>query len=309
MKNKFLQYTLLCCSLMVLFSACRKDPFNGKETKDSGKTFVYITEAQQTNQFFDVFTDIKPVTMFSVRRDAANPSDLQKAVTVKLAMQNQAFITAHAGANYTAIPGSLFTLGAQPGVAMDASGNLTLSFAGGDFAKNIIFNVDGSKVDLSKQYAVAYVITDFGGFSKEHAADGTAQDTIISTVAIKNQYDGVYDYTGVVNRQGDAVLGGTVVAGTTVEFATTSATTNTTRILWADGATEVGGVNPIILSIDPATNKVTVTSGPNATLMNIPGSENSYDPATKTFTLNFVWNGTDPDFRGAHLVLTYKGPR
>ena len=34
MKSKILQYTLIGCSVMALFSACRKDPFNGKETKE-----------------------------------------------------------------------------------------------------------------------------------------------------------------------------------------------------------------------------------------------------------------------------------
>jgi hypothetical protein len=99
------------------------------------------------------------------------------------------------------------------------------------------------------------------------------------------------------------------VANLSVALATIAQNQVEFDLLWADGS-GAGGVDPIILTVDPTTNLVTVTSGTNATLMNIPGTDNSYDPATKTFHLSFVWNGTDPNHRGVTgMILTYAGPR
>jgi hypothetical protein len=305
MKNKFLKYLFLSSSLMLLFSACRKDSFKGTEAGNSGKTFVWITEAPSSAQFFAPFTDVKAVNMFSVRRDAANNADLKKAVTVTLTAIPAYVDTLNQknGTNFTAMPSDIYTVTSGGGVSASATG-FTLNFTSGDFAKNITFNIDGNKVDLSKQYAVAYVISDAGGLAKK-----AGLDTIFSTVAIKNPYDGVYNVSGALQRDGDLVLGGTYVAGVTYSLATQSANSLTFNLLWADGATGVGGVNPIILTVDPTTNLVTVTSGVNATMKNIPGSDNSYDPATKTFHLSFVWNGTDPAHRSDTMTLTYKGSR
>ena len=47
----------------------------------------------------------------------------------------------------------------------------------------------------------------------------------------------------------------------------------------------------------------------NATLKNIPGAVNSYNPATKTFTLNFDWNQTVNPRVVTGLVLKYKSAR
>ena len=320
MKKKFLQYTFLACSLMVLVSACRKDPFSGTETKESGKTFVWITEAQTNNQFFDVFTDIKPVTMFTVRRDAASKADLQKSVTVTLKAMDQSYIDASNtanGTNYTLLPASIYTLVAQPGVAIGANSDLTLSFAGGDFAKNIIFNIDGSKVDLSKQYAVAYVITNFGGFSKKHSSAGISQDTILATVAIKNRWDGVYSIEGTMSDVTDtritdinSVLGAD--GPMQYELQTVSGTTNTvydnnfiqSGYNWwgsfpasltddTPGISRYGSFSPVF-TFDPATNKVVGVvnyygqPASNKRFAKIdPTGENVYDPATKTIKVKW----------------------
>jgi len=344
MKNRFLQYLFLSCSVVVLFSACRKDPFKGKETLESGKTFVWITEAQVHNQFFDVFTDIKPVTMFSVRRDAASKADLQKAITVKLKALDQSYIDASNtknGTDYTLMPADLYTLGAQPGVSIAANADLTLNFAAGDFAKNVIFNVDGSKVDLSKQYAVAYVITDFGGFSKKHDGGGTSQDTILATVAIKNRWDGIYSATGSVTDKANSALTDINLYLTTnhpelapmqYEFRTVSATTCTVFDNVLQGAyvfdissgtanfSSYGSFAPVF-TFDPATNKVvSVTNyygqpagnGRYATMD--PTTPNIYDPTSKTITVS--WGMYGGSLVGAHekrtqfdYVFTYVGSR
>jgi hypothetical protein len=194
MKKNFLKYLLMSISLMTLFSACRKDSYVGTETGESGKSFVRITEAPVYSQFFAPFLTVKPVTMFSVRRDAASTTEQNTPRSVVLtAIPN--YITTYNtknGTSYSAMPSTLYTVQADPSIVATATG-FTFNFAAGDFAKNLVFKIDGSQVDLSKQYAVAYTISDPGGLTKK-----AGLDTIVATVAIKNKYDGVYTTSGTM---------------------------------------------------------------------------------------------------------------
>ncbi|MEO6980774.1 MAG: hypothetical protein ABI113_20435 [Mucilaginibacter sp.] len=326
MKNKFLKYAFLGCSLMLLFSACRKDPFSGTETKESGSTFVYITEAGGGSyiQFFDVFNDIKPVVLFTVRRDAASKADLQKSVTVTLTADPDSAakvgltpFTAETATNPTAADLSSGGLYASAnGINFNSDGSvITVTFAPGEFAKNIIYKVDGSKLDLSNSYGSVFKISNMTAFKQE-----SGRGLIIAGVAVKNQYDGVYAVTGTIARfvAGGAAednangLSGSIVAGKTSDVATIGPFSNTFSVYWANGS-GVGGIDGLYLIVDPATNKVTVKSAGQPHLHNIDGMDNFYDPATKTFTLNFAWYAGDPppvgSSRQAHVQLAYSGPR
>jgi hypothetical protein len=305
MKKRILQYIFLSCSLIILFSSCRKDPFNGKETLQSGKTFVWIDGAPQNSNFFDVFTDIKQVPMFIVRRDAASTADLQKAVTVTLTAINIDTLNAHRGTHYTQMPTSVYTVDPEKGMTYTPE-SIKFDFAAGDFAKQVKFEIDGSKLDLSKTYAVAFVITNFGGFTKK-----VGLDTILATVAVKNKYEGTYAVTGSIFRYDDptmttfdGALSGSFVDGVTTYLATVAPNANSFTQYWKDGS-GVAGIAGTYLTVDPLTNKVTVASTGNATMHNLAGQDNYYDPDTKTFHLNFIW-GANP--RVAHDVLTYVGP-
>lgn len=325
MKNKFFKYTLLGCALIALFSSCKKDSFDGKETKQSGKTFVYITEAggDPYVQFFDVFSDIKPVVLFTVRRDAANTADLQKAITVTLVAQPDS--TTALG--LTPFTSDLYTLptaadlssgglyASSNGITVSSDGKtITVNFAPGEFNKNIIYKVDGSKLDLTQTYGAVYSITNLGGFTGK-----VGLTAVGAGIAVKNAYDGVYAYTGELNRfladgspDAGSALGGTIPAGKSIQLLTNGPTSDAFNyLLWADGTTQVGGIAGIQVSVDPATNQVTVTSS-NASLKNLPGQDNYYDPATKTFHLNFGWYtgavGASSS-RQAHITLAYQGPR
>ncbi|ASU32542.1 BT_3044 domain-containing protein [Mucilaginibacter xinganensis] len=324
MKNKFLQYTFLSCSLMVLFSACRKDPFKGTETLSSGKSYVYITEANGSpyTQYFDVFNDIKTVVLFTIRRDAANSADLQKAVTVTLT----ADADSSASSGLTAFTSDLYTFptaadiasggvyAGADGISVNSDGTqLTVKFAPGQFAKNVIYKVDGSKLDLSKTYGAVYKITSLSSLSQK-----VGYSVVAAAIAVKNAYDGNYNISGTVQRYvagGDAEVGslnGTIVAGKTSDVITNGPTSNFFSIYWADGS-GVGGIAGLQLAVDPATNKVTVTASGNPNLKNIADQDNYYDPATKTFVLNFAWYGGAPpptgSSRQAHVTLTYNGSR
>jgi hypothetical protein len=138
-------------------------------------------------------------------------------------------------------------------------------------------------------------------------------NSIMLNVPIQNIYDGVYTVSGSITRNSaagpDTKLGGTYDDGTTMELETLAANENSIIPIWITGGT-VGGIGNTSIIIDQTTNLVTVQSADNPALKNTVGAgiENKYDPATKTFTLNFDWGG-GANTRIAKLKLVYKGPR
>jgi hypothetical protein len=307
-KNIFFKYLFLACLSVFAFAGCVKEPAGDKttETLNSGTTFVGFPSGMASNTFFDPFTDVKTISVFTIKKDAANNADLKKAnnfVVTALPGAITAYNNAH-GTAYELLPASFYTI-ATTDVA--ASGdNLTFKFLPGDFSKDLIIKLDGSKLDLSKTYALAYKITNSDGV-QIHAA---SKDTLYAFYSVKNQYDGKYAITGTITRNSatgpDVTLGGTLKSDLVVDVATVGANANTFSQLWADGS-GVAGIGGLKLTVDPATNKVTVTSD-NATLKNTIGTNNYYDPTNRTFYLAFDW-GTAPNTRIAVTTLKYTGPR
>jgi len=276
MKNKVLKYLLLSSCLMVLFSACRKDAFKGTSATGVGKTYVWIGEAPQYNQYFLPFTDIKPVAMFTVRRDAASSGDLQKSGTATLTAISVDDYNAANGTTYSSIPTTLATQSSDASVVATATG-LTINFKPGDFAKQLVLNVDGNQFDASKKYAVIYTLTGVGAGLVKKAGP----DTIVSVFGVKNQYDGSYHATG--ERIHPAL--GTLPFDYNVSMVTSGATS-------IDGPALADLEADLNLTVN-ADNTVTCTST-YQTLFVPAGQTNTYDPATQTFTLHVAYNTGAP---------------
>jgi hypothetical protein len=123
---------------------------------------------------------------------------------------------------------------------------------------------------------------------------------------VRNIYDGIYDLNGVILREADPDLSGTTTGPITM-------TTSGPNSIQYDfhpwhGGSAVGGIDGLTLTVDPATNKVTVSSLTNPALVNLPGYDSRYEPASKTFYVSYYW-GTGPSNRAATDTLIYSGPR
>ncbi|MGC4021340.1 MAG: DUF4361 domain-containing protein [Cyclobacteriaceae bacterium] len=160
---------------------------------------------------------------------------------------------------------------------------------------------------ISSVQESGYVISENNGYSITHFIP-------------KNPYDGTYSYTGVMvrkNSDGTPVdaTDGTIVDGVTVDLVTTGLTTDTFKPVWADNGSSVGGIGTPEITINPD-NTITVVPK-NASPANwapIPSLDNKYDPATKTFYINYKWSGAlagspSGTTRGMMLKLVYQGPR
>lgn len=306
----------------LVFTSCRKDSFvkgDSQNTNTSGNTYIKILDGPQKSLFLDAKTGTASVDVFNVRKDAANSSTLNLATAVTLTAAPD-LITKYNTDNpqadgspntYEVLPESIFTPGA--GLTKTATGYV-MNLNPGDFAKDFKINLNYDQFNFSKKYALAFKITN----SDNATTTSTSQNQVIVLISIKNAYDGVYScVAGTVQRYsapnvptvGDA-LNGSMAGNPDVRISTVNA--NTVQIdglAWFGGTSGIAGIANLQATIDPATNLVTMKSLGNATLANIAGAVNKYDPSTKTFTLNFIWNPTANVREVKGLTLTYKGSR
>ena len=310
MKYKFFNYLVFLSASLFLLNSCIKNEVT--DLGDSGKTLLKFQEAPENQIFFSPFSDTRPVSLFSLRRDVNSQNELNKSATVTVKFDAAGiarYNTAH-GSNFERLPDSLFTLGQS--FTKTGTDTYSATFGPGEFAKEFIINLNGAKWDLSKRYAFPVTILDPGGLTIS-----TDKEEVIPLVSIKNQWDGIYSVVaGTVTRYtspgvpaGDN-LSGSLVGNPDVVLSTVGPTTvEISNHKWANtNPLGVAGIDNLRATIDPVTNLVTMRALGNASLANWEGKPNYYDPATKTFYLAFKWNPTGAT-REYEIVLKYKGPR
>ncbi len=187
-------------------------------------------------------------------------------------------------------------------------GSLSVTIPKGQTKVNLPITVYPEKFDFSKNYAIPLrIVSASSGILSAHYS------VAILAIGVRNNYDGIYEIIGgSITRNSatgpDPNLGGDYVEGLTLDLVTLASNKVSIVPVWKEGS-GLGGIDGTSLTINEATNQVTVSSTGNATLKNTPGEINEYDPVEKTFTLNFDW-GTAPSTRIiADWKLKYVGPR
>lgn len=192
MKLKMFKIFSLVVASGFLLTSCVKN--EDGEFNSSGSTLVKLP--QGADEKIALALDFKPglqdVVLLDVRRDASTAAELQKGITVKI--KNDPTIvadynTAH-GTSYIPLPAAAYQV--DPGNPFNGT-DWTVTFAPGEFAKPILIKLDASKLDLSKQYALGFTITDAGG-----AKIANGLQSAMIEVGVKNRYDGSYRVTGTM---------------------------------------------------------------------------------------------------------------
>ena len=292
---------------MCIFSACKKVEVT-KPLGDRGQTIVkFMTSPNDNGQNynlanFQILPTPQVVNLIDVRRDIPNETELNQTMSVTI-KEDPAAISAYNIANGTALfqlPSNASTVDASnPRV----NGEYTVTFAPGDFSKQLKINITNSQsMDLTKQYALGLtIVTAVTGAGGRVSFDSR---TAVVELGPLNKWDGVYTLAGSTLRAGDPAKTGSF---TPVEMKLITTSSNSVVYgdlqVWADG-TGVGIGEPS-LTIDAA-NKVIVSSPGGAS--NVSANANYYDPATKTFYLDFTW-GAGVASRRATVTLKYLRPR
>jgi hypothetical protein len=264
------------------------------------------------SQSFDLKNEEITVTFLTVRLAAAEPAS--EDITVTLDTSNTAaLLTAfndQYDQNVITFPSSIFSfVGGVPQVVIPK----------GERSATLEIITNTSNFDPSEAYGLGFSIASID--KPGYVASGNFGD-YVSTIGAKNQYDGTYrdDFLNYHPSANTGYTGSTV----NVELRTAGPVSN--KMYWeggyynpailGGGLTAFGSQEPL-LTLDPATNKVTVTNavatGP--VYVNAKGYDNHYDPATKIYYLKFGYNYTATgDFNPAAtrewtIKLTYKGPR
>jgi hypothetical protein len=158
------------------------------------------------------------------------------------------------------------------------------------------------KIDFSQNYVLGLKLA-----SPTGAQLTTNLNNAILRITLKSPYEATYSLKGfflrLVGGVNDPTLGGNF-SGFTTNLATITTTQVAFSPVFANGG-GVAGIDGTFITVDPATNKVTMAATGNATLANKAGYDNRYDPATKTFYLSFTWNG---GIRASTDTLTFLHP-
>lgn len=243
---------------------------------------------------------VLPITVSYSGPEATAPQD----ITVKIAVGTQAKIDEYntaTGNHFEMLGAASYTLSATQVIIKAGTSKATFNVA----LKPSTFSFSISQVlPLTITSVSSGVIS--GNFG-----------TILLGVAPKNAWDGIYAVTaGNIQRYTapgvptvNDGLNGSVVGNPDIVFTSLNSTTSAFSNLTWHGGGGIGGIDNLQAVVDPATNLVTMKALGNTSLRNIPGSVNKYDPATKTFTLNFEWNPTSNRRAVTGLVITYKGIR
>ena len=291
MKN-FKLMALLSLGATTIFSSCLKD--TRYVAFDESPNLIELPATAFTGLLNPASYELSATpTNLAVMVNLASPKPSSTPITVKFKV-DAAALTAYNTANgtsYELLPSA------------DYSTALTVTIPAGQREVNLNVAINGSLFDPSKQYALPLTITDVSSGNVISAN----YKTIIYNFSLKNPYDGVYTLKGYALRAGDPVLTGYFSGIPQTLFTSSVNSVGGFSQVWAGGAS-LGGLNPISLTVDPVTNKVTVTSTVNATLTTDPAYDNRYDPATKTFYISFYWNAGKTS-RDATDTLVYTGPR
>lgn len=304
-------------AIMATAYSCKKPGVDPITTE--GQTIVKLAQSDFQLVALDLVNTSQTFTI-DLRRDVPNESELNKPLTVVLALDPavlSAYNTAHS-TSYVQLPASSYTLGQG---AQISGNNISVAFAPGEFAKQLQVTVpDATVLDPNTSYALGLKIA-----SAEGAKISTALTNLVTEVGLKNMYDGTYTLEGAFYHPTSSPNYAPFTI--TAELHTSGA--NSVRIFIPDfggyygpglfsGTLNAFGAQEPEITIDPVTNKAVVqNSYPGAVTFYTmaPGYDSRYDPATKKIYVKYGYNySPGPVFNPAAnrewtYVFTYKGPR
>lgn len=301
MKTKLFKniYVFALGGLVLALSSCLKSndtyiDFSKVGTLIELPLAAYAPNADGDKIEFLSFVSTLATAELPVIVNVASPKPLGNSLDVTLKVDDAA-LTAYNAAHatkYILLPSNAYSIA-----------SLKVTIPSGERMAALNINLKPSMItDFSKQYVLPITIADAGGQTISQ------YKTVYYVVGVKNQYDGKYTVTGTALRAGDPILSGPFAA---TEFSLITAGPNaldmSRNAVWATGAA-IGGIGPFRLTLNPATNVITVTDAINPSVVNNPAGINMYNPATKTFQISVFWaNG--PTHRAWEAKFVYKGPR
>jgi hypothetical protein len=304
MKKRFyIKTTFFSLAAMALLSSCLKDNAHFINFAGGG-VLVELPLAEVGDQagiggpFQTTTFGLAPTAddTLIVAVNVASPTPLTSALNVTLTTTDLTALNSYNTANgtsYTPLPSADYKV----------LGSLTATVPANARLAYIKIVVNATAVGAANSGSFVLPITIASASGQPIAQPEKA---LLYNILISNQYAGNYGVNGYVFRDtgggiNDPSLGGNF-SGFTQALGTVSAYAVTWAPLWATGQ-DAAGVGGTTLTVDPATNNVTIASSANVTLVNAPGYTSHYDPAKQTFYISYKW-GTAPSDRAETDTLS-----
>ncbi|WET69935.1 DUF1735 domain-containing protein [Sphingobacterium sp.] len=297
--------------LPFMFTSCLKDDaIIGPDAAGNVENIIefknFVAPSSGTSSKYPLYIqafDMVPTTDFAIPVQIAGVYNPKADIKVTLELDNSILTAYNAqnGSKYQPLQTANYTVSTYEVTIPKGQkiGNLNIKFF-------------PEKFDFKESYAL--------GLKIKSVSEGTISGNfgaIVLGVVPKNLYDGVYTvekglvqrYTGGALNIGDA-LNGSLAGNPKVTLKSIDGNTvEITNMKWAGGASGIAGIDNLRATINPATNEVTMFALGAPTLRNIAGKVNKYDPATKTFTLNFDWAQTTNKREILDLQIKFDSPR
>ena len=280
--------TALIASCVFIFSSCLKDKAPGSENYShspalvsfqysgfSAKPFIAaVLGTPQDSLSIQVTLSVASLTLGSDVSATISQDD------ATLAAYNADTTTATYPTTFLPLPAAQYTI--------ENGGKVTIK--AGQTSVKFSLHFAGDQIDFTQPYIVALKIT-----SAQGATIATNLNTAVVILKLRNIYEGNYKQSGnrTLYNGPDPSTG---VAAVVPLSGTVLLATNTTTSLIAPAA-DLG--TTILLEIDAATNKVTITDPANnfSPLGNDPAEPSTYDPATHTFDLHWFYKNGSGNYR------------
>jgi hypothetical protein len=177
----------LALSAAFMVSSCIEEPESEINGKGANRFRMESEEDFSVVTFKPNATETKSV--LTIFRDANSSSSMNESVTVDLSLSQDsldAYNEEHE-TEYELVPTAAYTLNVNPG---------SVTFGPQEAAKTVRITLNTALLDLSRKYVMPFVLRNSSG---DYTVSDRANLQIVQMLPI-NKYDGVYAYTGSVER-------------------------------------------------------------------------------------------------------------
>ena len=286
--NKFKLVTGFFILALVAGSCVPEGEFLG----DKGQTLVKLYPQTYNKVLFAPVAVSQSVAVLEVRRDPGGEAALNSSTTVVLKFDKDGSMINKFndmnGTDFSLMPSTLYS--SLPPVGSD--GNLSLTFAPGEFVKSIMITVPNVfNFDFSQKYALAYKLMSVSGTGTKSLG---VSDTTVVEIGAQNAYEGWYHSIGFRDHPVNGVytVDDDKYLYTIDQYTVETYTGDYVNYrLWIT-------VDPLA----PLTNNVTVMSpdvmlfdnDPTVNARGITGGYNRYDSVNKVYYLYYYYNANAP---------------
>ncbi|OIN57960.1 BT_3987 domain-containing protein [Arsenicibacter rosenii] len=258
--------TSICIGLLAgSLSGCLQDKgYTDLINAEGAQPIVSIFGGDGGNKVLGVDFSDKAIatTLFNV--NLGSPQKLTQDITVTIGVNPDLL----KGTSYELLPTSTYTIPATQ-----------LTIKAGTRDVPFVVNLTTSKIDLKKSYALPLTITGANG-----AIIASNLKDAVFAIKVNNIYAGKYQSTGKF----DHPTAGPRDINREKTLTTIDATTSETEFA------DLGSAATMQLTVN-ADNTVKLVPGGTASAATVQFGVNTYDPATKTFTLSYKYAGAGGD--------------